>query len=424
MINRKTVLPVRGGQLILIVSLLLLAQVPDLQAQKRTSLADEVTVEEAIDILKSKEGYSFIFKTDDLDLKRKVSVDLENTEISSLIESIFKNQNVTFKVNGKMVLVEKNSSSQFTASAVSRLIKGQVTDNRGEPLVGVGIFIPGSGTGALSDFNGKYEIQAYTGAVLQFSCLGYETTEAKVGKSDKVNVVMIESVNDLDEAVVIGYGVIKKSDLTGAVSSVKTDNLPKSSNTSIAHMLSGRAAGVTAVQNSAQPGGGVEMLVRGAASTGAGNAPLYIIDGFPVSGASVEPATDNRYSNFGSRNPLNSINPNDIESIEILKDASSTAIYGARAANGVIIITTRKGREGRASVSYNASYGVQQIANKIEMMNATEFMLEANRFAEEKWYYDNRVYPYGNTEPSAVKEKRGTAVVFVGVAVEGFGVGS
>ena len=108
-------------------------------------------------------------------------------------------------------------------------------------------------------------------------------------------------------------------------------------------MLSGRAAGVSAVQTSAQPGGGVEILVRGAASTGAGNEPLYIIDGFPVSSSGVEPASDNRYSDFGSRNPLNSLNPNDIASIEILKDASSTAIYGARAANGVIIITTRKG---------------------------------------------------------------------------------
>lgn len=116
-------------------------------------------------------------------------------------------------------------------------------------------------------------------------------------------------------------------------------------NTSISHMLSGKAAGITSVQNSAQPGGGVTLRIRGEASTGAGNEPLYIIDGFPVGGSQVEPAADNRYSDFGSRNPLNSINPNDIESIEILKDASSTAIYGARAANGVIIITTKKGRE-------------------------------------------------------------------------------
>ena len=368
---------------------------------------EEVTLEEALDILKNREGYSFILKTDDIDLKKKVKVNLADANHETLMKSIFAGQDIRFDVRGKMVLIEKNVTAfgDGQTSKSLRNIKGRVTDKRGEPLVGVGVLIKGSGTGVITDFNGSYQIQAGEGTVLEFSCLGYEVEEAEVSKSDKINVVLVESVNDLDEAVVIGYGVMKKSDLTGAVASVKTDNLPTASNTSIAHMLSGRAAGVTAVQNSAQPGGGVEMLVRGAASTGAGNTPLYIIDGFPVSGSSVEPASDNRYSDFGSRNPLNSINPNDIESIEILKDASSTAIYGARAANGVIIITTRKGREGRASVSYNASYGVQQIANKIEMMNATEFMVEANRFAEEKWYFDNRVYPYGNTDPATVKEK-------------------
>lgn len=119
--------------------------------------------------------------------------------------------------------------------------------------------------------------------------------------------------------VVIGYGSMKKSDLTGAVTTVKTEDLPMAANTSISHMLSGKAAGITSVQNSAQPGGGVTLRIRGEASTGAGNEPLYIIDGFPVGGSQVEPAADNRYSDFGSRNPLNSINPNDIESIEILK---------------------------------------------------------------------------------------------------------
>ena len=194
---------------------------------------------------------------------------------------------------------------------MDRIVKGYVTDRRGEPLIGVGVLIKGSKNGTFTDFNGKYEIGAMEGNELEFSCLGYETAVMTLRKSDKLNVILNESMNDLEEAVVVGYSVMKKSDLTGAVSSVKTDNLPVASNTSIAHMMSGRAAGVSVTQNSAQPGGGVEMLVRGAASTGAGNTPLYLIDGFPVSGSSVEPAADNRYSDFGSRNPLNSINPND-----------------------------------------------------------------------------------------------------------------
>ena len=384
-----------------VVMLLLIFSI-SVSAQQMTLNLKGDTVEQALEILKNQYGYSFIFKTDDIDLKKKVTSSFKNVEITEVLKQIFDDQDVVFSISGKMVRIEKVADSQTPSL---RTVRGRVCDVGGEPLIGVGVVQLGTTNGAVTDFTGAYSIEVPDGVTLQFSYLGYETKDVPLGKSDKVNIYLSKVANDLDEAVVIGYGTMKKSDLTGAVSSVKTDNLPVASNTSIAHMLSGRAAGVSVVQNSAQPGGGVEMLIRGAASTGAGNAPLYIIDGFPVSGGSVEPAADNRYSDFGSRNPLNSINPNDIASIEILKDASSTAIYGARAANGVIIITTRKGREGRAVVNYNASYGVQQIANKIEMMNATDFMIEANKFAEEKWYYDNRIYPYGNTDPSTVKTK-------------------
>ncbi|NDV46586.1 SusC/RagA family TonB-linked outer membrane protein [Paludibacter sp. 221] len=368
-----------------------------------------VTVEQALEILKNQEGYSFVFKTNDVNLNAKVNGAFQGNPIEQVLDFIFKGQSVSFEINGKMVLVnKKETTSQPTAAEKTdsrRTITGRITDNKGEPLIGVNIVVKGEQTGTVSDFDGSYYITVPDKSTLQYSYLGFETQEVKIGRSDVQNISLKESLNSLDEIIVIGYGVMKKSDLTGAVSSVKTEDLPMASNTSISHMLSGKAAGVTVVQNSAQPGGGIEMLVRGAASTGAGNEPLYIIDGFPVGGGSVEPASDNRYSNFGSRNPLNSINPNDIESIEILKDASSTAIYGARAANGVIIITTKKGREGDAVVSYNFSYGVQNIANRVEMLTATEFMKEANKFAEEKWYYDNRIYPYGNTDPSTVTER-------------------
>ena len=382
-----------------------------LSAQNITVRFDGVTVEKALEMLKNDHGYSFVFKSKDLDLDRKVNAEFASSDIKDVLAEIFKGQRVVFEINGKLVHVVrntvpvKNTSEVSSGSYTSGIIKGKITDKTGFPLVGVGIVIKGTLNGVVSDARGNYEIEASEGDILQYICLGYDTEEIEVGKSRSIDIAMAEQMNNLEESVVIGYGVMKKSDLTGAVASVKAKDLPMSSNTSIAQMLSGRATGVSATQNSAQPGGGVEILVRGAASTGAGNEPLYIIDGFPVSGASVEPASDNRYSDFGSRNPLNSINPNDIESIEVLKDASSTAIYGARAANGVIIITTKKGKEGKATVSYNVSYGVQKIANRIEMMTAEEFMREANSFTEEKWYYDNRIYPYGNTDPATVTEK-------------------
>lgn len=377
-------------------------------AQPVTVRFDGITVEQAMEILKSSYGYSFVFKTSDVDLDAKVDAEFETAGIDVVLKEIFKGQPVTFQVNDRMVHITKiqdrrpEDKAAVTGNGGPRVIKGKVTDRSGEPLIGVGIVIKGSTDGTSTDIDGNYTVEAESGDVLQFIYLGYDTAEIAVGKSDNIDVELSDAVTSLDESIVIGYGTVKKSDLTGAVASVKTDELPVSSNTSIAHMLSGRAAGVSATQTSAQPGGGVEIYVRGAASTGAGNDPLYIIDGFPVSNSSVEPASDNRYSDFGSRNPLNSINPNDIASIEVLKDASSTAIYGARAANGVIIITTKKGREGKPVVTYNASYGIQKIANRIDMLNATEFMMEANAFTEEKWYFDNRIYPYGNTDPATV----------------------
>lgn len=366
------------------------------------------TIEQAIEILKNQEGYSFILKADDVNLKKRVNVKLRSKSIEEVLTTILAGEPVTFSIEGKMVRINKKvvqADNKPNDQKQKVEISGRVTDKNGDPLIGVSVAEKGTKNGTITNLNGSYKLTTTNSAIIRFSYLGYDVQERKVGKEKKMNIVLEEQVNALNEVVVVGYGVMKKSDLTGAVSSIKTEDLPKSSNISISHMLSGKAAGVTAIQNSAQPGGGVEMLIRGAASTGAGNEPLYIIDGFPVNNASIEPSADNRYTDFGSRNPLNSINPNDIESIEILKDASSTAIYGARAANGVIIITTKKGREGRAVVTYNASYSVQKIANRIEMMTASEYMNEANKFKEEQWYYNNRIYPYGNTDPATVTEK-------------------
>ena len=366
-----------------------------------------ITVERALEILRNQEGYSFSVKTNDVNLRQKVNADLQNQPIEKVLETIFQNQPVSFEIEGKMVRIIKapeKDSKQTGSTAESKKISGRVTDKQGEPLIGVSIIAKGANKGTITNIDGYYSLTVPDKSVIQFSYVGYDTQELKLGKGNILNATLQEKINDLDEVVVIGYGSMKKSDLTGAVTSVKTEDLPMAANTSISHMLSGKAAGITSVQNSAQPGGGVTLRIRGEASTGAGNEPLYIIDGFPVGGSQVEPAVDNRYSDFGSRNPLNSINPNDIESIEILKDASSTAIYGARAANGVIIITTKKGREGKPVVNYSANYGVQQIANKTEMMTAEEFMTEANKFAKEQWLYNNRVYPYGNTNPSSIKD--------------------
>ena len=236
-----------------------------------------ITVERALEILRNQEGYSFSVKTNDVNLRQKVNADLQNQPIEKVLETIFQNQPVSFEIEGKMVRIIKapeKDSKQIGSTAESKKISGRVTDKQGEPLIGVSIIAKGANKGTITNIDGYYSLTVPDKSVIQFSYVGYDTQELKLGKGNILNATLQEKINDLDEVVVIGYGSMKKSDLTGAVTSVKTEDLPMAANTSISHMLSGKAAGITSVQNSAQPGGGVTLRIRGEASTGAGNEPL------------------------------------------------------------------------------------------------------------------------------------------------------
>jgi len=376
-------------------------------SQSISLILRDVTIKEAIQALKEKTGYSFVYEVNDIDTQRKISINARNKPVEEVVKQILSGQKVNFVIQEKNIVITRNQQAltdkENSSKRVPKRISGLISDEKGEPIIGATIIESSSNKGTVTDYNGQFSLETDADAQLKVSYIGYESQTVHIAGRTSLKISMSQALKQLDEVIVIGYGTVKKSDLTGAVSSIKTDDLPLSSNASIATMLSGRAAGVVSRQVSAQPGGGVEILIRGAASTGAGNEPLYIIDGFPIGSEGVEPAASNKYSDFGSRSPLNSINPNDIESIEILKDASSSAIYGARAANGVILITTKKGKAGKSSVSYNGSYGIQRIANRIEMMDATQYMMEANAFSREKWLFDNRMYPYGTTSVGTVK---------------------
>src|SRR5690606_23674969 len=213
--------------------------------------------------------------------------------------------------------------------------------------------------------------------------LGFETQEIAVGSNSTLNVTMKESDSALDEVVVVGYGTQKKRDVVGAISSVKAEDLVLSTTPSIGTALQGQVAGLQIVQNSAQPGGGLTFLIRGAGSVNASNQPLIVIDGFPITDFE-QPATGNQYDG-GTQNILNSFNPNDIEDIQVLKDASATSIYGARAANGVILITTKKGVDGKVQVDYSYSYAHQAYNDKFDVLNLKEWMQLNNDSAWEYW---------------------------------------
>lgn len=256
-------------------------------------------------------------------------------------------------------------------------VSGTVTTKQREPLPGVNVIVKGTARGTTTDSNGKYSLEvAGNNAVLTFSFIGYATQEAVVGNKTVVDVVLEEDVQSLDEVVVVGYGTVKKSDLTGSVSSVKGDAFKDMPVTSVDQALQGRAAGVQVTQSSAAPGGGLSVRVRGANSLISGSEPLYVIDGLPIYPDNESYGTD---GDRQATNALAALNPNDIESIEVLKDASATSIYGSRGANGVVLITTKRGKEGQTIVSLESSYSAQSISKKIDMLSGSDFARYLNK---------------------------------------------
>jgi TonB-linked outer membrane protein, SusC/RagA family len=248
--------------------------------------------------------------------------------------------------------------------AQERKVTGVVTGTNNEPLPGVSISIKGTQSGYITDINGKYSISVPDdNAILVFSFIGYTKEEISVAGKAVIDVTLKEELSKLDEVVVVGYGVQKKSLVTGAISKISGEDLTKSANFRASQLLQGQAAGVLAMSNSGQPGSGVSVNVRGL-STNGNSEPLYIIDGAITSDAG-----------------LDFLNPGDIESVEVLKDAASSAIYGTKGANGVVIITTKKGKEGTKKVTYNGYYGVQNPWRKLDVLNSKEYMTMINEAA-------------------------------------------
>ncbi|GGK34227.1 SusC/RagA family TonB-linked outer membrane protein [Yeosuana aromativorans] len=315
------------------------------------------------------------------DLKMKLTLLL-------LISLIQMNANV-YSSNSKIFYkVEKNNTQQIVVS-------GKVTDDAGIPLPGASILVKDTSIGTVTTFDGDYSIEIPDGATtLVFSYLGYVKQEIEINGQSLINVVMLADNTSLDEVVVVGYGTQRKKDIAGAISTVKTENLVLSSSPSIGDVLRGTVSGLQITQNSAQPGGGLDIQIRGAGSINASNAPLIVVDGFPITDFQ-QPGTGNRYDG-GTQSVLNSFNPNDIESVSVLKDASATSIYGARAANGVILITTKKGKSGKVQVAYSGSYSYQAYNDSYDVLSLQEWMKLRNQAAFENWSFQNRVYPYSD----------------------------
>ncbi|MBS1935476.1 MAG: SusC/RagA family TonB-linked outer membrane protein, partial [Bacteroidetes bacterium] len=279
----------------------------------------------------------------------------------------FRNQPVSYTIIEKTIILKRKPlvSSEPTVPEIApppAEITGNIVDENGKPMAGVSVRNKRTGKGQSTDDQGHFSVEADANDILEFSYVGYQPQQLKISSSQQsIHLVLKVEASELSNAVVIGYGTVKKSDLTGAVSTISADKITQVKAVSnVALALQGQAAGVQVNEASGQPGESVIIKIRGTNSIGASNAPLYVVDGMPTDGISAQ------------------LNPNDIASIQVLKDASSVAIYGSRGANGVIMITTKKGRSGKPQVGYSGYLGVQMLRKKIKLVNASEYAVLQN----------------------------------------------
>ncbi|MEL7122273.1 MAG: TonB-dependent receptor [Bacteroidota bacterium] len=258
-----------------------------------------------------------------------------------------------------IVKVDDNNFLTTTAEDIG----GKITDENGQALIGVTVTVKGKAVGTSTDIDGNFRIAAEVGDVLVFSYVGYTSKEVTVGDEATFNLQLVPDATQLEDIVVVAYGVQKKSDVTGAIGSANTEDFNKGIVVNPGQLLQGKVAGVNVTSTSGEPGAAQNVIIRGIGSLRSGTTPLYVIDGFVLDNTSTGVPT----------NPLNFINPQDIESMDVLKDASAAAIYGARAANGVIVITTKKGKVGKSEVNLSASTALSTIANRIDVFSADEF---------------------------------------------------
>ena len=318
---------------------------------------NKVTIKQFFDEIQRKTDYTFSYREGVLDNDRDVVVSAKNKSLSEILTSVLKPKGLSFSIQAKSIVVTRQ-----TLAAQQSTVKGRVVNSSGEPLIGVTVYSKDNKRGVATDIDGNFSIRVGSGKTsLQFTYVGYKPETVPVKNRDFIAVTMEEDSHMLNEVVAVGYGVMRKSDLTGSVTRVGNDKIANTPTVRLDQALTGKVSGVHITNTTGEPGAATNILIRGGNSISASNEPLYVIDGF-----------------IGARD-LNLIDPNDIESIEILKDAAATSIYGSRGANGVIIVTTKRGSEGRNDVTVNAYVGVQQIAKRLEMLNAREYAVMLNQ---------------------------------------------
>jgi TonB-linked SusC/RagA family outer membrane protein len=377
------------------MSLLVLTQAFALKSySQRTTInlkMENVSIKDVLRVIEDKSEYYFLYNNDLINVNRKVSIDAKNEKIQNVLSLLFADRSVSFLVKDRQIVLsplvigENNPESSVQKS---KTIKGKVTDSSGQPLPGVSVVVKGTTIGIITDAAGDFSLSNVPeGASLSFSFVGMKQEEIKIGNQTVLNVILQEDAIGIEEVVAIGYGTRAKRDLTGAVSQINAEEITKQVTMTPQLSMQGKMAGVFVSNPGSDPNARPTIRIRGVSTLGY-NEPLYVVDGIPLTEGG-DAGTGRVADLRGSVNVLNMINPNDIESISVLKDASASAIYGVRAANGVILITTKRGSVGKVKVNLTANYGVQNINNRYDVANIEEYVA----WTKEAWANNPNITP-------------------------------
>jgi TonB-linked SusC/RagA family outer membrane protein len=362
---RKIGLIMRLSTFLFLISIFQVSATVYSQATRLSISQRNTTIKEVFNEIEKQSEFKFLYRKDQIDVNKEVSIHVKDRRVENILDDLLENfENVTYTVLKDNLIV-------ITTTQKTYKVTGTLTSaSTGETLPGVNIMIKGTSRGTISDADGNFTIDVDSPeTVLAFSFIGYETQEIMVGNQTSLDIKMEESAIGINEVVTIGYGTIKKTDVTGSISSIKGDDLIEHPISTLEQGLQGMVTGVQITQSSGQPGSGMSVRIRGVGSIAGGTEPLYVIDGIPMYNS------DTRVLNG-----LSVLNPGDIKSIEVLKDAVATSIYGSRAANGVILITTRTGESGKIRVHYDGYVGLQQVRKTLPMMNGTEYLAFAKEY--------------------------------------------
>ncbi len=342
---------------IFFLGLVQLMAVESYSQQTRLSLhQDNLRLEAVLKMIEDRSEYFFLYNRDMIDVEQTVRIHATDATIPVILDQLLKETGIRYSVENRQIVLTKAEPGMQARPATQQAVTGRVTDPEGAGLPGVAIAMKGTTSGTITDENGMYTLgQIPPDAVLQFSFVGMETQEIPVAGRKRIDIVMAAQAIGIEEVVAVGYGVQKKSEISGSIVSIDAEKLARQSTVSIAELIRGHASGVQITQGSARPGGGSNITIRGVRSLNGGNQPLFVLDGVPV------PDIDN-------------VNPADIASIEVLKDASSTAIYGARAANGVILVNTKRPDLNTLQINVDAQFSVQQLKRNFDTYSPEEWV--------------------------------------------------